>query len=128
MARLATLLPDFPHALWQLPPVTRVAMSWLCEMATAQRALPPGEPSYRWVDFEAMLADPAAAIAAQATHFGLPVDSARIDATLAGPVMRQYSKATEHAYSPDLRRQLQAQAAAEIGRAHVGTQVTNEQI
>src|SRR3546814_4759869 len=27
MARLATLLPDFPHALWQLPPVTRVAMS-----------------------------------------------------------------------------------------------------
>src|SRR3546814_12585209 len=85
MARLATLLPDFPHALWQLPPVTRVAMSWLCEMATAQRALPPGEPSYRWVDFEAMLADPAAAIAAQATHFGLPVDSARIDATLAGP-------------------------------------------
>src|SRR3546814_14544039 len=59
-----------------------------------------------------MLADPAAAIAAQATHFGLPVDSARIDATLAGPVMRQYSKAPEHAYSPDLRRQLQAQAAA----------------
>ena len=112
MARLATLLPDFPHALWQLPPVTRVAMSWLCEMATAQRALPPGEPSYRWVDFEAMLADPAAAIAAQATHFGLPVDSARIDAALAGPVMRQYSKAPEHAYSPDLRRQLQAQAAA----------------
>src|SRR3546814_5221380 len=77
MARLATLLPDFPHALWQLPPVTRVAMSWLCEMATAQRALPPGEPSYRWVDFEAMLADPAAAIAAPATHFGLPVASAR---------------------------------------------------
>src|SRR3546814_5697123 len=87
-------------------------MSWLCEMATAQRALPPGEPSYRWVDFEAMLADPAAAIAAQATHFGLPVDSARIDATLAGPVMRQYSKAPEHAYSPDPRRPLQAPAAA----------------
>ena len=113
MARLAALLPDFPHALWQLPPVTRVAMSWLCEMATAQRTLPPGDPRYLWVDFEAMLADPAAALAAQATHFGLPVDGARIDAALAGPIMRQYSKAPEHGYSPDLRRELQAQAAAD---------------
>src|SRR3546814_16813316 len=104
MARLATLLPDFPHALWQLPPVTRVAMSWLCEMATAQRALPPGEPSYRWVDFEAMLADPAAAIPAQATHFGLPVDSARIDDTLARPVIRTFSKEPQQAHSPHLPR------------------------
>lgn len=113
MARLAALLPDFPHALWQLPPVTRVAMSWLCEMATAQRTLPPNDPRHQWADFEAMLADPAAALAAHATHFGLPVDTARIDAALAGPIMRQYSKAPEHGYSPDLRRALQAQAAAD---------------
>lgn len=111
MARLAALLPDFPHALWQLPPVTRVAMSWLCEMATAQRTLPSGDPRHLWVDFEEMLADPAAALAAQAAHFGLPTDEARIDAALAGPIMRQYSKAPEHGYSPDLRRELQTQAA-----------------
>lgn len=113
MARLAALLPDFPHALWQLPPVTRVAMSWLCEMATAQRRLPPDDPRRLWVDFEAMLADPAAALMAQATHFGLPIDPARIEAALAGPIMRQYSKAPEHGYSPDLRRELQAQAAVD---------------
>ena len=117
MARLAGLLPDFPHALWQLPPVTRVAMSWLCEMATAQRALPPGDSRHLWVDFEAMLTAPAAALAAQAAHFGLPVDSARIDAALAGPIMRQYSKAPEHGYSPDLRRELQAQAARDHAHA-----------
>ena len=112
MARLAGLLPDFPHALWQLPPVTRVAMSWLCEMATAQRTLPRDDPRHLWVDFETVLIDPAAALA-QAAHFGLPVDGARIEAALAGPIMRQYSKAPEHGYSPGLRRELQAQAAAD---------------
>ncbi|WP_422060284.1 hypothetical protein [Sphingopyxis sp.] len=117
MARLAVLLPELPHALWQLPPVTRVAMSWLCEMATAQRALPAVEPRNLWVDFEAMLADPANALAAQCGHFGMAVDRAQIDAAIAGPIMRQYSKAPEHGYSPDLRRQLQSQAAADHGAA-----------
>lgn len=117
MARLAALLPDFPFALWQLPPVTRIAMSWLCEMATAQRTLPRSDPRHLWVDFEAMLADPAASLVAQSDHFGLATDSAQIDALLAGPIMRQYSKAPEHGYSPDLRRQLQAQAASEHAAA-----------
>lgn len=113
MARLAAQLPDYPVALWQLPPVTRIAMSWLCEMATAQRAVPPTDPRHLWVDFEAMLAAPALSLAAISSHFGLAADAARIDAALTGPIMRQYSKAPEHGYSPDLRRQLQAQAAAD---------------
>jgi hypothetical protein len=113
MARLAERLPDFPFALWQLPPVTRVAMSWLCEMAAAQRTMPRTDPRYLWVDFENMLADPAAALAEQCAHFGVVANQARIEAALAGPIMRQYSKAPEHGYSPDLRRELQAQAAAE---------------
>lgn len=117
MARLAAMLPDFPHALWQLPPVTRVAMSWLAEMASAQRTLPASDPRHLWVDFEAMLAQPATAIEAQSHHFGLPEDKARIEALIAGPIMRQYSKAPEHGYSADLRRQLQVQAAAEHGAA-----------
>lgn len=113
MARLAVLVPDFAEQLWQLPPVTRVAMSWLCEMATAARTLPLADPRHLWVDFEAMLADPAAALTAQARHFGLAPDAERIEAVLAGPIMRQYSKAPEHGYSAGLRRQLQAQAAAD---------------
>ncbi|WP_432767853.1 MAG: hypothetical protein HEQ22_10470 [Sphingopyxis sp.] len=113
MARLAALLPDFAPQLWQLPPVTRVAMSWLCEMATAQRTLPAADPRHLWVDFEAMLADPAAALVAQARHLGLTRDAARVEAALAGPIMRQYAKAPEHGYSADLRRQLQAQAATD---------------
>lgn len=117
IARLAALLPDFPHALWQLPPVTRVAMSWLCEMATARHTLPQGDPRYLWADFETMLADPAAALAVQTGHFDLPTSKARIDAALAGPIMRQYSKAPEHGYSPDLRRELQIQAGAEHASA-----------
>ena len=117
IARLAALLPDFPFQLWQLPPVTRVAMSWLAEMATAARTLPVADPRHLWVDFEAMLADPAVSLSAQAAHFGLAPDAMAIEAALAGPTMRQYSKAPEHGYSPDLRRQLQAQAAAEHGPA-----------
>lgn len=117
MARLAALLPDFPHKLWQLPPATRVAMSWLCEMASAQRTLPPTDPRHLWVDFEAMLAEPAATLASQCAHFALPVDPGRIEAAATGPIMRQYSKAPEHGYSPDLRRQLQEQAASDHGPA-----------
>lgn len=117
MARLAGQLPDFPFALWQLAPVTRIAMSWLCEMASALRTLPPADPRHQWMDFEAFLSDPAAALGVQAAHFGLSVDSGRIDTALAGPIMRQYSKAPEHGYSPDLRRQLQAEAAARHARA-----------
>ena len=113
IARLAALVPDFPFQLWQLPPVTRVAMSWLAEMATAACTLPRADPRHLWVDFEAMLADPATGLSAQAGHFGLAPDPAAIETALAGPIMRQYSKAPEHGYSPDLRRQLQAQAAAE---------------
>ena len=113
IARLAALVPDFPYQLWQLPPVTRVAMSWLAEMATAARTLPVADPRHLWVDFEAMLADPAASLFAQAEHFGLALAPARIETVLAGPIMRQYSKAPEHGFSPDLRRQLQAQAARE---------------
>jgi hypothetical protein len=117
MARLAARLPGFPHALWQLPPVTRIAMSWLCEMESAQRTLPATDARHKWVDFEAMLAAPAAALAAQCAHFGLAVDAAAIEAAVNGPIMRQYSKAPEHGYSPDLRRELQAEAAAKHGAA-----------
>lgn len=115
IARLAALVPDFPFQLWQLPPVTRVAMSWLCEMASAARTLPFADPRHLWVDFEAMLAEPAASLTAQAAHFGLTPDTARIEAVLSGPTLRQYSKAPEHGYSADLRRELQAQAAADHG-------------
>lgn len=119
IARLAALVPEFPFQLWQLPPVTRVAMSWLCEMATAARTLPRAAPRHLWVDFEAMLADPATGLSAQAAHFGLAPGAAAIETALAGPIMRQYSKAPEHDYSPDLRRELQAQAAADHAPAIV---------
>lgn len=117
MARLAALLPDLACALWQLPPVTRIAMSWLCEMASAKAMLPAADPRHMWVDFEAMLADPVEALAAQCRHFGLGVDAARIESAIAGPIMRQYSKAPDHGYSPDLRRRLQVQAAADHAAA-----------
>lgn len=115
IARLAAMLPDFPHTLWQLSPVTRVAMSWLAEMATARRTLPPADDRYLWIDFEAMLADPATSIAEQAGHFGIGAAPGAIETLVAGPVMRQYSKAPDHDYSADLRRRLQAQSAAAHG-------------
>jgi hypothetical protein len=112
MARLAAMFPELDAALWQLPPVTRVAMSWLCEMATAQRNLPNDDPRNLWIDFEAMLANPADTLTALMAHFNLESDPRRIEATINGPIMRQYSKAPDHGYSPELRRAVQAQAAA----------------
>lgn len=95
-----------------------IAMSWLCEMSALRQAAAQFGPRVAWVDFDAFLGAPDAALAAMLQHLGQQPDLKEIEAVLLGPLMRQYSKAPEHAYDAALRRSVLAAAdrehAAEI--------------
>lgn len=95
-----------------------IAMSWLCEMSALRQAAAQSAPRVVWVDFDDFLAAPDARLAAVLQHLGQQPELNEIEAALSGPLMRQYSKAPEHAYDAALRRSVLAAAdrehAAEI--------------
>lgn len=112
LARLERLLPDMPWRLWSMREGEKFALGWLVEMLTlenAERALPGG--SILPVDFDAFLAQPSGELLAMARHLALTLDEAAALKLVEGPLMNRYSKAPEHAYSPQLRAELQRQAA-----------------
>jgi hypothetical protein len=122
-ARLERLARRFAGSGWRPEPRSEgetVAMSWLCEMSCLQQAARSFASQVLWVDFDAFLERPAAGLGAILRALGQTAAAANIDAIVAGPLMRQYSKAPEHAYDAALRRQVLESAdlhhAAEIRR------------
>ena len=114
LLRLARRMPDMPYRTWTLGLGERVALGWAVEMLSLQAAadaLPAGDAL--WLDFDAVLADAPAGLALTAAHLRLPLAPGEAERLAHDPLMRRYSKAPEHAYSPALRAQLQAQAARE---------------
>ena len=98
----------------------RIAMSWLCEVCALHAVYTAAPERCLWLDFDRLLAEPQAALVLALRR--LRVDSGLIDlpGLLAGPMMRRYAKAPEHAYDAELRRQVLEQAgretAAEVRR------------
>jgi hypothetical protein len=90
-----------------------IAMSWLCEMATLHTAVKPPSPAALWVDFDVFLQTPAPSLQAVFDVLGAVVSEAQIQQMLQSPLMRQYSKAPEHAYDAALRHEVLAQAQHE---------------
>jgi hypothetical protein len=92
------------------------AAAWACEMtgieAAAERM---GDRRLHWADFDRMLADMQAALGEVCSFFGFEASGERLRQILSGPLLRRYSKALEYDYSPDLRRELLAQARREHG-------------
>lgn len=94
------------------------ALTWLVETLTqagirqafGERILP--------LDFDAFLADSAAALRAVCAHFALAPPESYFAGAPNSPVLQRYSKAPEHAYTPAFRAQILAQSrsvnAAEI--------------
>ena len=114
LLRLARLMDDMPYRAWSLGLGERVALGWAVETLSLQvtaDALPPGDAL--WLDFDALLADAAPGLARTATHLGLALAPDAAERLARDPLMSRYSKGPEHAYGPDLRRRLQAQAARE---------------
>ena len=94
------------------------AQLWLCE-ASAAAALHDSD-GLALLNFESFLASPSAQLQQQCAFFDLSADDAKIAAALSGPIMKSYSKAPEHGYTPDMRRAIIAESAkthsAEIRR------------
>lgn len=126
---LATLAPSRAKRMASrliLPPprsaADAAAAAWMCEMGALEAsadAMP--DRAIAWADFDVMLGDVPAALGDLADFFGFEASSTEIEAIASGPLMGRYSKATEHAYSPSLRRDLIAEAdeanRADIDRA-----------
>lgn len=112
--RLHDRLDAAPFELWELPEATRAALGWACEMrALADGRATAGADRARWLDFDAFLADPAAQLAEAAALLDVGLDAGQAEALVSGPIMRRYSKAPEHDYSPQLRADLLAQTRRE---------------
>lgn len=91
------------------------AAAWLCEMTSLEAAADMlSTDQLMWADFDGMLADMGGVLARITAHFAIKAGRDAIDAIVAGPLMRRYSKAQEYDYSPALRAQL----LAEAGRSH----------
>jgi hypothetical protein len=101
-----------------------LAMSWLCEMAALHEAGAAdatdrtgvhADRRALWMDFDAFLADPVAGLSAILLTLGAAPSRDKVEALVSGPVMRQYSKAPEHPYDTDLRREVLAAAEEQYG-------------
>jgi hypothetical protein len=89
----------------------RAAAAWACEMTGMEAAadvMP--DRTIVWAEFDTMLADMGGALTDIAVRFGF--DGSRADEVSRGPLMHRYSKALEYEYSPDLRRDLIAEASS----------------
>lgn len=110
LSRLHERIGAEPWRLWALSTGERAALAWACEMAALEDA---ANDDVLWVDFDAFLAAPADMLMRIAAHFGEPLEEAQAASLTGGPIMQRYSKAPEHGYSAELRRDVLAQAERE---------------
>ncbi len=105
-ARRRRLLRRLAGEWWSEPRSEgeQIAMTWLCEMLALHQGATRFADRVAWVHFDAFLQDPASALRTLFHALGAELPCAEIQAIVAGPLMRQYSKAPEHAYDAALRR------------------------
>ena len=92
-----------------------IAMSWLAEMAALRAAADRFGSRVLWADFEAFLSAPVPALERLLRALGAAPGPRELESVLTGPIMRQYSKAPEHAYDATLRRMVLESAEREHG-------------
>jgi hypothetical protein len=121
--RLRRLVRRLGGGSWRFDPRSegeQVAMSWLAEMSCLHQAARQHPTQILWLDFDRFLTEPRQPLERVFAVLGAPQPSARVEALLAGPIMRSYSKAPEYGYDARLRRELLQAAdrdhAAEIRR------------
>lgn len=113
LVRLHGRLGAEPWKLWVLSEGERAALAWACEMTTLEVAAATASPdALLRLDFDDFLKVPAS-LTKIAGHFGHRLDEADAATITGGEIMRRYSKAPEHGYSPALRRDVLAGARVE---------------
>jgi hypothetical protein len=111
--RLRRLLLRHPALRSAPPPRVEgewIAMSWLCETSALATIAEAFSSQVLWVDFDRFLDAPAPGLASILSALGAPATQAMIEGLVGGPIMQRYSKAPEHAYDAQLRREVLAGA------------------
>jgi len=87
----------------------QAAAAWACEMTALEQASERmADRRIEWADFDAMLGDMEMMLREVAEFFGF--DSSKAREIASGPLTTRYSKALEHDYSANLRRELIGEA------------------
>ena len=115
LERLHRRIGAAPWRLDALSPGEIVALGWACEMTALAEAAGSSGSRARWLDFDGFLADPRSQLSGCFGHLEIAASDMDIDAILAGPDMRRYSKAPEHAYDAALRDAVLNEAYAIAG-------------
>ena len=89
------------------------AIAWACEMTALESgAEKMVDRQIAWADFDQMLEGLPNELIRLTAFLGFDSPADRVHAIATGPLMRRYSKALEHEYTPALRRELIAEAEA----------------
>ena len=83
------------------------AAAWACGMTALEQS---ARSALLWLDFDHVLGDVEGSLTLMANFFGFDALDDQLGAISQSPLMRRYSKATEYEYSPELRRDLLAEA------------------
>jgi hypothetical protein len=81
-----------------------VAMGWACEISALVAAAAVAANRVLWMNFDRFLEDPANGLSSAFVHLETAATPDEITAIVAGPELRHYSKAPQHAYDSTLRR------------------------
>lgn len=108
--RLRDRVGDTFGRLHEMTPGELAAMTWATEASALAHTWDSVGPSrLARVDFDRFLADAEAGLRLVADHVHPGVPDGQLAATIRGPAMKRYSKAPEHAYDAELRRQVLAE-------------------
>jgi hypothetical protein len=109
-----------PSALHQMSLGETAALSWLVETWSESEALKAGGARIIRVDFDRFLGNIAEETERIVRHLGVAHDDQFASRAAQSPVLSHYAKAPEHAYTPQLRAQILADARTrhrdEIGK------------
>lgn len=112
--RLSSRAIEFPKPRTD---ADRAAIAWACEITTLEAAdKAMGDRQTCWADFDVMLSNMPAELGRIAGFFGFEATEDQLEAIVAGPLMRRYSKDLGFEYSPTLREQLIEQEERLQGR------------
>lgn len=120
MRRLTGFAGRPQRPLHALSPGELAALSWLTEALTRERLRAEVGDRLLAMDFDEFLADVRGSISSVLEHFALPGGEELADRIARSPILEQYAKAPEHAYSSQLRadviRESREQNRDEIAR------------
>lgn len=117
MSRLVALAGPPPSSLHALSPGELAALTWAAERVSQKQVLADQAlgPRLVDVDFDDLLAEPAATLDAVCRHFRLQANPSYLTNLPQSEILRKYAKAPEHAYSPSLRAEIIANARRDHG-------------